>query len=206
MSQQWHSFSVEEALRTLESGMAGLTEDGARDRLVQYGPNELTGKKKTPAIMVFLRQFLSPLIYVLLVAAVISVIVGHFIDAGVIMGVLLLNSVIGFIQEARAEKAMEALIQMAAPRAKVRRGGRVQLIPAREMVPGDVLLLETGDRVPADARLVDVSNLKVNEAMLTGESMPVDKCTDIDSPVSMASFTFRFGTSKLISFTATKSP
>ena len=159
--------------------MAGLTEDGARDRLVQYGPNELTGKKKTPAIIVFLRQFLSPLIYVLLAAVGISIIVGHFIDAGVIMGVLLLNAVIGFIQETRAEKAMEALIQMAAPRARVRRGGRVQLIPAREMVPGDVLLLETGDRVPADARLVEVSNLKVNEAMLTGESMPVDKCTSI---------------------------
>ncbi len=179
MSQLWHSFSVAESLRTLEAGMAGLTDEGARDRLVQYGPNELTGKKKTPAIMVFLRQFLSPLIYVLLVAAVISIIVGHFIDAGVIMGVLLLNAVIGFIQETRAEKAMEALIQMAAPRARVRRGGKVQLIPAREMVPGDVLLLETGDRVPADARLVEVSNLKVNEAMLTGESMPVDKCTDI---------------------------
>ena len=179
MSQRWHSLSVAESLRTLESGMAGLTEDGARDRLAQYGPNELTGKKKTPAIIVFLRQFLSPLIYVLLVAVVISVIVGHFMDAGVIMGVLLLNAVIGFIQETRAEKAMEALIQMAAPRARVRRGGRVQMIPAREMVPGDVLLLETGDRVPADARLVEVSNLKVNEAMLTGESMPVDKCTDI---------------------------
>jgi len=138
----------------------------------------LKGRKKTPPVLVFLRQFLSPLIYVLLVAAVISVIVEHLIDAGVILGVLLLNAVVGFIQETRAERAMEALIQMAAPEARVRRDGRVKLIPARQIVPGDILLLETGDRVPADARLIEVSNLKVNEATLTGESMPVDKHTE----------------------------
>jgi len=146
--------------------------------LLQYGLNELKGKKKTPPLIVFLRQFLSPLIYVLLVAAVISLIVEHFIDAGVIFGVLVLNAAIGFIQETRAEKAMEALIQMAAPRARVRRDGNISLISARELVPGDIVLLETGDRVPADARLIEVSNLKVNEAMLTGESMPIDKHTD----------------------------
>ncbi len=146
--------------------------------MLKYGPNELKGKKKTPPAIVFLRQFLSPLIYVLLVAAVISLIVEHFIDAGVILGVLFLNAAIGFIQETRAEKAMEALIQMAAPKARIRRDGDIRLIPAREVVPGDIVLLETGDRVPADARLIEVSNLKVNEAMLTGESMPVDKGTD----------------------------
>ncbi|MFQ5997082.1 MAG: cation-translocating P-type ATPase, partial [Dehalococcoidales bacterium] len=149
-----------------------------KSRLLQYGHNELQAKKKTPPILVFLRQFLSPLIYVLLVAAIISIIVEHFIDAGVIMGVLLLNAAIGYIQETRAERAMEALIQMAAPKARIRRDGRVKLIPAREIVPGDILLLETGDRVPADARLIEISNLKVNEAMLTGESMPVDKRTE----------------------------
>jgi len=178
MNEQWHLLSPNEALQTLNSKRSGLTETEAKSRFSQYGPNELKGKKKTPPILIFLRQFLSPLIYVLLVAAIISIIVEHFIDAGVIIGVLLLNAAIGFIQETRAEKAMEALIQMAAPKARVRRDGKVELIPAKQIVPGDVLLLETGDRVPADARLIEVSNLKVNEAMLTGESMTVDKRTE----------------------------
>ncbi len=177
-SPQWYQLPVTEALQALNSSRAGLSEEEVHARLERYGPNELQGKKKTPPIVVFLKQFLSPLIYVLLAAAVVSLIVEHYIDAGVIMGVLVLNAVIGFVQETRAEKAMEALIQMAAPRSNVRRGGKVKQIPAREIVPGDVLLLETGDRVPADARLIEVSNLKVNEAMLTGESMPVDKGTE----------------------------
>ncbi len=165
-------------MRAFDSKRSGLTDAEARRRLVEYGPNQLKGKKKTPAAVVFLRQFLSPLIYVLLAAVIVSVIVEHFIDAGVITGVLLLNAVIGFIEETRAEKAMEALIQMAAPKARVRRGGSVKLLPAREIVPGDILLFETGDKVPADARLIEESNLKVNEAALTGESMPVDKQTE----------------------------
>ncbi len=175
MNEQWHLLHTDEALQALNSKRSGLTDAEAKARLLQYGPNELKGKKKTPPIVVFLKQFLSPLIYVLLIAAVISLIVEHFLDAGVILGVLFLNAVIGYIQETRAERAMEALIQMAAPKATVRREGRVKLIPAKEIVPGDILLLETGDRVPADARLIEVSNLKANEAMLTGESMPVDK-------------------------------
>jgi len=178
MDDLWHTLSSEEALHTLSSRRSGLTQAEAKERLLQYGPNKLEGKKKTPPVLVFLRQFLSPLIYVLLLAAVISIVVEHFIDAGVILGVLLLNALVGFIQETRAEKAMEALKRMAAPRANVRRNGQVRQIPAREIVPGDILLLETGDRVPADARLIEVSNLKVNEATLTGESMPVDKHSD----------------------------
>ena len=175
MNELWHKLPIAEALEALGSRRSGLAASEVASRRLQYGPNELKGKKKTPPVIVFLRQFLSPLIYVLLVAAVISLIVEHYIDAGVILGVLVLNAAIGFIQETRAEKAMEALIQMAAPRARVRRDGDITLIPARGVVPGDIVLLETGDRVPADARLLEVSNLKVNEAMLTGESMPVDK-------------------------------
>ncbi|MEE9366668.1 MAG: HAD-IC family P-type ATPase, partial [Dehalococcoidales bacterium] len=187
MNAQWHNLSPSEALEALGSRRSGLDVTEARSRLLHYGPNELKGKKKTPPVIVFLRQFLSPLIYVLMVAAIISLVVEHFIDAGVILGVLVLNAAIGFIQETRAEKAMEALIQMAAPRARVRRDGNIRLISAREVVPGDIVLLETGDRVPADARLIEVSNLKVNEAMLTGESMPVDKSTDaIHEDVPMA--------------------
>jgi len=178
MNTQWHNLSTSEALEALGSRRSGLTTDEVSSGRLRYGPNELKGKKKTPPAVVFLRQFLSPLIYVLMVAAVISLIVEHFIDAGVILGVLFLNAAIGFIQETRAEKAMEALIQMAAPKARVRRDGDIKVIPAREIVPGDIMLLETGDKIPADARLIEVSNLKVNEAMLTGESMPVDKCTD----------------------------
>ncbi len=174
---QWHNLGADEALQSLSSRRSGLTGSEARTRLIKYGPNELKGKKKPSPLLVFLRQFLSPLIYVLLVAAVISIIVEHFIDAWVIMGVLTFNAVIGFIQETRAEEAMEAMMKMVAPRTKVRRDGNVQILPARDIVPGDILLLESGDRVPADSRLIEASNLKVNEAILTGESMPVDKYT-----------------------------
>jgi Ca2+-transporting ATPase len=175
MHETWYNHSPDEALLALDSRRSGLNDAEVGARLLQYGPNQLKGKKKTPPVLVFLKQFLSPLIYVLLVAAVISLIVGHFIDAWVVLGVLLLNAIIGFIQETRAEKAMEALIQMAAPRARVRRDGNIRMIPAGEVVPGDILVFETGDKVPADARLLEAANLKANEATLTGESVPVDK-------------------------------
>ena len=177
MQEKWYNLNPDEALEATGSRRSGLTASEAKARLLRYGLNQLKGKKKTPPAIVFLKQFLSPLIYVLLVAAIISVIVGHFLDAWVILGVLLLNAVIGFVQEVRAEKAMEALLRMAAPRARVRRAGDVQSLPARNIVPGDIILLETGDKVPADARLIEASNLKVNEASLTGESVPVDKHT-----------------------------
>ena len=177
MKEQWYNLSPDEALQALDSKRSGLNETLAKERLTQYGPNELARKKKEPPILVFLKQFLSPLIYVLLVATIISIIAQHYLDAWVIAAVLLLNAAIGFVQETRAENAMEALIKMAAPRAKVRRNGNIELLPTREIVPGDILLLETGDKVPTDARLLEISNLKVNEAALTGESMPVDKHT-----------------------------
>lgn len=178
MEEQWHSLQPDEALLALGSRHSGLNEAEAEARLLQYGANELKGKKKTPPGLVFLRQFLSPLIYVLIAAVIISFVVQHYIDALVILGVLLLNAIVGFMQESRAEKAMEALAQMAAPRAKVRRESELKQIPARAVVPGDILLLETGDKVPADARLIELSNLKIDEATLTGESMPVDKHTE----------------------------
>ncbi len=179
MEVKWYNLSPNETLEVLNSRRAGISDAEAKARLLRYGRNELQGKKKTSPIVVFLRQFLSPLIYVLLVAAVISIIVEHFMDAWVILGVLSFNAVIGFTQETRAEKAMEALIKMAAPKARVRRDGNIQQLPASEVVPGDVLLLETGDKVPADARLLGASNLKANEAALTGESVAVDKHTKI---------------------------
>jgi Ca2+-transporting ATPase len=175
--KEWHSLPVEDVLRNLDSRRSGLVQTDAEARLQRYGPNELKSKRKTPPILVFLKQFLSPLIYVLFAAVVVSIVVGHYIDAWVILGVLLLNAAIGFIQETKAETAMEALMKIAAPKAKVRRDGSIHSLAVGAIVPGDIILVETGDRVPADARLIDESNLKVSEAALTGESVAVDKHT-----------------------------
>ena len=177
MAERYYNIPAEKVLQDLASSRRGLTSVEASTRLLRYGPNLLKGKKKTPPVVVFLQQFLSPLIYVLLLAAVISIIAGHVTDALVVFAVLLINAIIGFLQETRAEKAMQALIRMAAPKASVRRDGKVKDIAAREIVPGDILLLETGDKVPADGRLLEATNLKVSEAILTGESVPVDKHT-----------------------------
>lgn len=175
----WHNLSLDEVLATAGSTQAGLSASEASKRLLKYGPNELKAKKKSPVIVVFLRQFLSPLVYILVAAAVIKFVLGSLLDAEVILGTLFLMAAIGFFQETRAEKAMEALMKLAAPKAKVKRDGDATVISARQVVPGDILILEAGDRVPAGARLIEVSNLKINEASLTGESMPVDKHTGI---------------------------
>ncbi|MBN1188933.1 MAG: HAD-IC family P-type ATPase [Dehalococcoidales bacterium] len=173
----WHKLSTEEVIQKLDSSSSGLSAAEARHRLNEYGTNELTAKKKTPLIIEFFKQFMSPLIYVLLIAVIISAVMQHYLDAAVIMAILFANAVIGLIQEIRAERAMEALKEMAAPKAKVRRDDRIEYLPTREVVPGDIVLFEMGDKVPADVRLIESSNLKVNESSLTGESVPVDKHT-----------------------------
>jgi Ca2+-transporting ATPase len=175
METPWYQQSPEAALASLSSSEQGLAPAEVARRLAEHGPNQLEGRKKTSPVVVFLQQFLSPLIYVLIVAAVISFVVGHYTDGYVIVGVLVLNAAIGYVQESRAEKAMEALMRLSAPRANVRRNGRQEEIPTADLVPGDVVLLEAGDRVPADGRLLHVANLKVDEATLTGESVAVDK-------------------------------
>src|SRR4030042_3152061 len=176
---KWHNLAVEDTLKELDASRSGLSEEKAKERLQQYGPNELTEKGKRSAVMVFLRQFASPLIYILLVAALIEFIVMHKpTDAAVILTVLMVNSIVGFIQESRAERAMEALKRLAVPYAKVlRQGGAVAKIAASHLVPGDVILLEAGDKVPVDARLIEAANLSVDESILTGESVPVEKFT-----------------------------
>lgn len=171
----WFQLTAGEALAALGSRPSGLTTDEARAQRQRVGPNELPRKKKTSPVIAFLKQFMNPLIYVLLAAGVVTLAVGEYLDAGVIFVVLLLNAAIGYIQEARAEAAMEALMQMAAPQAKVKRDGVAGLVPARDIVPGDVIMLEGGDRVPADALLTEASELKVNESALTGESLPAAK-------------------------------
>ena len=181
--KNWHSLSIEDTIKDLNTRVSGLTPEETNQRLVQYGPNELKSKKKTSIIIVFLQQFLSPLIYVLVVAAIISLAAQfftdeeHYIDAIVILGVIILNATIGTLQESRAEKAMEALKELAAPKARVKRNGNIETVPAREIVPGDIILFESGDKIPSDVRLIESANLKVNESALTGESMPVEKHT-----------------------------
>ena len=175
---KWHNLAVEEVLKKLDASRSGLSEEKAKERLHQYGTNELTEKGKRPAIMVFLRQFASPLIYILLAAALVEFIVMHKpTDAAVILTVLMINSIVGFIQESRAERAMEALKRLAVPYAKVLRQGAVTKISASHLVPGDVIILEAGDKIAVDARLIEAASLSVDESILTGESVPVEKFT-----------------------------
>jgi Ca2+-transporting ATPase len=173
----WHTMEPEAVLAQLSTSSAGLTEEEARTRLEQHGPNELTEGQRISPLKIFFDQFKSFLIIILLVAVGLSVILGESIDAIVIGAILLFAIGLGFIQEYRAERAMEALKRMAAPTATVIRSGEEQEIPSREVVPGDIIVLSTGDRIPADARIIEAVNLKADEASLTGESIPVEKAS-----------------------------
>lgn len=174
----FHALRAEEALAALASSAQGLTGAEAAARLRRHGPNLLPEGRHARPLRRFLRQFNNLLIYVLLVAAAITAGLGHWVDTGVILAVVLANAAIGFVQEGRAEAAIAALHRMLAPQATVLRDGQRRRILAAELVPGDVILVEAGDRVPADARLIEASRLKVQEAILTGESVPVGKSTD----------------------------
>jgi Ca2+-transporting ATPase len=172
-----HLLSTDEALRELRAARTGLPESEAAARLARFGPNVLQGRAKTPLVVLFFRQLANPLAYILMAAALVKLFAKGVLDAVVIGAVLALMAVIGFVQELRAEKAMEALKNMVTPRSRVRRGGQVAAVAAVELVPGDLIILEAGDRVPVDGRLIEATNLKVNESALTGESMPVEKHT-----------------------------
>jgi Ca2+-transporting ATPase len=182
-----HTISIEEALKETNSSMEGLSVEEVQQRLEQFGPNELAAKKKTPAIVFFLRQFKDIMILVLVAAAVISAFIGEITDTIVIVVIILINAIIGFVQEYRAEKAMDALKKMAAQHAQVLRSNATAEVPAADLVPGDIVLLEAGNTVPADIRLLEIHALKINEASLTGESNAVDKITDplqaADAPI-----------------------
>ncbi|MBA3532116.1 MAG: calcium-translocating P-type ATPase, SERCA-type [Ardenticatenales bacterium] len=172
----WHAISSDEAALSLDSNLTrGLTSAEAQQRRAQYGLNELTAKAGTPRWKKFLEQFTDFIVLILLAAAAISGLLGEWLDAIAISVIVLLNAVIGFIQEYQAEQAIEALKQMTAPHARVLREGNIVDIEARHVVPGDVLLLEQGDIVPADARLISAQNLQIEEAALTGESVPIKK-------------------------------
>ena len=174
----WHSMSVEEVLKETGSKPDGLDDAAVQQKTEEYGKNELISKKKISPLVIFLRQFLDVMILVLGVAAVISVFIGEVSDTIVIVVIIVLNAVIGFIQEYRAEKAMEALKKMAAPSSNVTRNGKNIELPTADLVPGDIVLLEAGNSVPADIRLSENESLKTNEASLTGESNPIDKKTE----------------------------
>jgi magnesium-transporting ATPase (P-type) len=171
----WHALEAETALETLRTSLTGLSGEEARARLAQYGPNRLPPPSRRSALQRFLLQFHNVVIYVLLAAAVVTALLNHWVDTGVIAAVVLLNALIGFIQEGKAEKALDAVRRMLSPSAVAIRGGERITIPAEQLVPGDVVLLQSGDKVPADLRLCKVKNLRVEEAMLTGESVPVEK-------------------------------
>ena len=171
----WHSQTVEEALARLQSGPRGLSSDEAAKRLEQFGPNELQARGRVSPWAILLEQFQNVLIIILLLATALSAFLGHGVEAIAITVIVLFAVILGFIQEFRAERAIEALREMAAPNATVIRDGRDQRIPARDLVPGDLVVLATGDKVPADARLTEAVNLQTVEAALTGESAPVEK-------------------------------
>jgi len=192
IERTWHNLSVSEVVKSLNSGIQGLTREEAERRLDQFGPNELVEKGKTPPWVLFLGQFKNFLIIILLVAAIVSAILallgeGDIWDPILIVIIVFFAAGLGFFQEYRSEKAMEALKKMTAPTATVIRDGEEEKIPARDLVPGDIILLQTGDRIPADSRLTEAVNLKIDEAPLTGESISVGKTNEIvpgDVPVA----------------------
>jgi len=172
----WHEIPAQEVLEKLGvTPTSGLPNAEVTTRMRLYGANELTERGiKSPWVILW-EQLSALMVVVLIIAAAISALLGDWLDAWVILAIVVINAILGFIQEYRAEKAMAALKRMAAPMVKVRRGGEIQRVEARELVPGDMIVLEKGDVVPADGRLIECANLRVQEASLTGESLPVDK-------------------------------
>ncbi len=175
---RWETLEIQECYDLLECSEAGLTNDEAEKRLAEIGPNVLAAEEKIKFFTIWLHQFKSPLIYVLLVAAVVTFFLQEYIDMAVILVVVILNAVIGFIQEVKAEQGVRSLKKMVQIKARALRDRREREIPASQLVPGDIVYLAAGMRVPADLRLVHQLDFRVDESMLTGESLPSDKTTD----------------------------
>jgi len=181
-SVSWHSKSPNTVFESLETTADGLANEEIRNRLAKHGPNRLPEAKTRSPLVRFFYQFHNVLIYVLIAASAVTAMLGHWVDAGVILGVVFINAVIGFVQEGKAENALQAIRQMLSPNAMVMRGERQMTIQAEALVPGDIVLLQSGDKVPADLRLFRSKGLQVQEAVLTGESMAVEKVTDPVAP------------------------
>lgn len=172
----WYTLTVEETAEKLNSDCAnGLSAENAKHRLQKYGPNELVERGGPSTITILINQFKELMVIILIIAAIVSIALGEVVDFIVIMAIVIINAALGFSQEYRAEKAMEALKKLAVPTVRVRREGQIIEISSEELVPGDVVILETGNLVPADGRLIEGVNLKAQEAALTGESEPIDK-------------------------------
>ena len=171
----WHSLATREILARLQTTERGLSRERVRERQEFYGPNRLPPPERAGPIKRFLLQFHNVLIYVLIAAAGGTAILQHWVDTGVILGVVLINAVIGFIQEGKAEQALDAIRNMLSPKALALRDGQRRTVPAEELVPGDIVFLLAGDKVPADLRLLRTHNMRIDEAVLTGESGAVDK-------------------------------
>ena len=174
----WHAIPLRDVFESLGTGPDGLSGSDAETRLARVGPNTIPTLPRPGPVTRLLKQFHNVLIYILLVAAAVTAVLDHWIDAGVILGVVVINAVIGFIQEGQAERALDAISDMLAPEAIVVRGGVRSHVPAVDLVPGDIVLLKSGDKVPADLRLFDAHSLLIQEAALTGESLAVGKAPD----------------------------
>lgn len=172
---KWKNLSVDETLKTLNSSIKGLSDSEAQKRLLEHGKNELVEEKKAGPVKIFLGQFMDILILILIIAAIAAYYVGDTLDAIVILIVVLINAVVGFIQEYRAEKAMEKLKGLISSEAVVIRDGQEQKVPAGELTIGDIVLLEEGDNVPADLRIIESYDLLIDESAMTGESLPAEK-------------------------------
>lgn len=175
MSEKWHTLPHSTVLSKLKTSESGLSEEEASSRLSRFGPNELTERKGTGRLAIFFRQFTNFLVIILIIASLASIVIGRVTDSIVIIVIVILNAVLGFAQEYRAERAMEALKKLTTPRAIVLRDRKEKEIPAGKLVPGDIIFLHEGERIPADARLLEETVFKVDESTLTGESVPVTK-------------------------------
>ncbi|MEM2882616.1 MAG: HAD-IC family P-type ATPase, partial [Candidatus Bathyarchaeia archaeon] len=174
----WHSMGIEEVLSALGTDRSGLAEEEAKRRLEEFGPNELIAEERESPLKILIDQFKNILIIILILATILSAALGEVLDAAIILAIVVICALLGFAEEYRAERALEALKGMLAPIVTVLRGGVEREIPSRELVPGDILVLEAGDKVPADARLIEAVSLQADEAPLTGESTPVPKHLD----------------------------
>ena len=168
MGSEYHALEKKKLLESLKATEKGLSTQEAERRLEEFGPNELVEKKRITPLQIFLGQFKDIFVIMLLIAMAISLMIaitrdaGEFVDAATIGAIIFLNAIVGFVQENRSEKAMEAMKNLTAPKARVLRDGKEQLIPSKEVVPGDIVLLEAGDRIPADARLLEVVDMKTD--------------------------------------------
>ena len=178
----WHSMSLDEVLRKLRSNINyGLSEEEAQKRLLKFGKNKLQEGKKTSFFIKFIKQFNDFMIIILILSSIISAGISYFehtndyIDSIIIIVIVILNALMGVVQESKAEKSIEALQKLSSPHAKVKRNGEIKTIASEDVVPGDIIIIETGSYIPADLRLINTHNFKIEESALTGETIPVEK-------------------------------